>query len=115
MAAAVLRFAYLYAAPLIRNTPTGGPKPVDALNWQLERNRLKDVVRGSKLGVHWLAANATVDNIRSAVTMGCTVIHYTGHGDIGSVTFEDDDGIMYVVEAERFRALVAAGDGAAGA
>lgn len=73
-----LRFAYLYSAPLMRQLESGARKPVEALNVQAERAQLRDLVRASKLAVHWYAGAATVRNVRDAITRGACVVGVPG-------------------------------------
>lgn len=47
-------------------------------------------------------------------TPGCRIIHFTGHGTPGAVTFEDTAGAMYLLNARGLRELFAVGDGAQG-
>ena len=45
---------------------------------------------------------------------GCRVLHFTGHGMPGYVTFEDDNGAMFLLNATGLRELFEVGGGAEG-
>ncbi|KAJ8611023.1 hypothetical protein CTAYLR_007070 [Chrysophaeum taylorii] len=52
---------------------------------------------------------ATVDALRSAVTLGARVVHFSGHGHPEFLCFEDGKGGAVAVSPEQLRLLVSAG------
>jgi hypothetical protein len=63
----------VWAAPLIRRAE-GVKKPIDVLDTENERRRLKDVVARSRCGVRWSETVATTETFwrvrKTAVTHG---------------------------------------------
>jgi hypothetical protein len=106
--------AALFSNPLVFSLPNDPNKyPVDALDWETERKLLCRSLREAGGAVTLRFSHATTDSLRTALTKGCRVLHYSGHAEETYLSFEDGAGGLHCLENERLRELFAAGSGGA--
>ena len=87
----------LQAAPLTSRGADGKERALPFLSLTSERETLLDALRysGRQLAVQILTA--TTDALVTAMTMGTTVLHYSGHGEEATLAFEDGGGGSHAV------------------
>ena len=111
---APLRVGYLCAEPLVwRSSSDGSLKALPPVQRHQggELALLKSVLGRAPARVRLRAEPcATVAALRSLLTAGCDVVHYTGHGVRGALTFElEGRAELDVCTEETLGRLVAAG------
>eukprot|EP00743_Colponemidia_sp_Colp-15_P010286 GILK01011312.1.p1 GENE.GILK01011312.1~~GILK01011312.1.p1 ORF type:complete len:1063 (+),score=190.52 GILK01011312.1:181-3369(+) len=100
----------LYSIPLVyRDEHSGALKPIVAINYEAERDMLCRVLEESGKQVKIRFDFATTDRLRTLVTLGCRVLHYSGHANPTFVSFEDGSGEVQFVSVETLQRLFAAG------
>eukprot|EP00753_Platysulcus_tardus_P003470 PLAT12458.18.p1 GENE.PLAT12458.18~~PLAT12458.18.p1 ORF type:complete len:1521 (+),score=744.58 PLAT12458.18:631-4563(+) len=101
----------LFSEPLAYTTKEGELRSMSRLNYDVERELLRQTVMETDRHIKLRFDFATTVALRSVVTMGCRAIHYSGHGSEGGLSFEDGHGGFQLVEHGTLRKLVAAGSG----
>ena len=91
----------------------GALRELPVLNLEDEASKLRQALRDGAddagVDVELQVRIATVDALRSAVTLGARVVHFAGHGNENLMMFEDGRGGAKAVEPEALRRLVSAG------
>ena len=90
----------LQAAPLISRGSDGKVRALPFLSLTAEREALLDVLRYSEREMSVNMLIATTDALVTAMTMGTTVLHYSGHGEESFMAFEDGGGGAHAVPPE---------------
>ncbi|MGH9760184.1 MAG: CHAT domain-containing protein, partial [Blastocatellia bacterium] len=103
------RVAVLYAAPLVFLGDDGTPHAVDVLDFESERKMILDSLKKCGRPLEISFQPATRDSFRETLTLGCNVLHYSGHGNPGFLAFEDDRGQAHPLDPATLRRLFAAG------
>jgi hypothetical protein len=99
--------ALLFAAPLIYEA--GAVRhPIDLLDFERERDLLFESLTEARRVVNLRITPATVPNLQKITTLGCRVLHYTGHGAPDFLAFEGVDGMAQALENEALQRLLAA-------
>ena len=111
---APLRVGYLCAEPLVwRSSSDGSLKALPPVQRHQggELALLKTVLGRAPARVRLRAEPcATVAALRSLLTAGCDIVHYTGHGVRGALTFElEGRAELDICTEETLERLVAAG------
>ena len=111
-------FALLQAAPLVHSG-----QPVDMLDLKAERDAIVGSIARAGRSVQLVCGSCTARRLRSLLTDGCQLLHYSGHGlsyldrdgrRRTQLAFEDGFGATHALEVEKLTALVDAGtDGGA--
>jgi hypothetical protein len=81
------------------------------LDWETERTLLCRSLREAGGLAKLTFSHATTDILRTIITKGCRVLHYSGHGNSKFLSFEDGAGLFHPLENERLKHLFAAGAG----
>src|SRR5919108_4888127 len=103
-----IRVAVLYAEPLVWKDKKGQLHPIDILDFAMERERLFDNLREAGRAVEVRVEAATAQNLSTLVTLGCRVLHYSGHGHPDFLAFEDERGGMHALGTDMLRQLCGA-------
>ena len=105
--------AYLHSWPLMGSShPSHPPEPIPPLDFQSEQQLLFDVLGKSGRGFRLFTSHATTQQLLKLLTVGCRVLHYSGHGMSTCLAFESDAGDMQKVDASTLHQMMtAAGDG----
>lgn len=103
------RMGVLWAAPLIYEKD-GQRHPIDLLNVQQERQRLHDSLdeagRSGGNAVLLREMIATVPNLQKLLSIGCQILHYSGHGAPDFLAFEGEAGMAHALSADALRQLL---------
>lgn len=78
---------------------------VERLDFDRERGQLMNTLRESGRALTVRTEVATAENLRTMLTLGCRVLHYTGHGMKGCLVFENGFGSCHFLEANELRRL----------
>eukprot|EP00936_MAST-01D_sp_MAST-1D-sp1_P000986 g986.t1 len=92
----------LFSAPLAWRDRRGRLQPMEVLDFDVERDLLRETLREAGRDIHLRFDFATT---------GCRAIHYSGHGSPDCLSFEDGMGGLHIVQADTLRRLCAAGRG----
>ncbi|KAG5181688.1 hypothetical protein JKP88DRAFT_320751 [Tribonema minus] len=95
---------HLYASPLVKDVE-GGLEPVDKLQYEIERRQLQTVLAHSNRALEFRSEVATPKAFLRNLTR-CAVLHFTGHGEPGALTLEDEVGKQQLVEERKLRQWV---------
>lgn len=109
--AAPLRLAYVSASPLVYTRANGSEVAVPAIDEQAELSLLREALDRAGKHVRLVAEVASAQRIRRLCTLGCDVLHYSGHGVRDGLALENDLrwAEVHVVGSERLARLMAAG------
>jgi len=102
------RIAYLYSVPLIHRMGDVVHEP-DVLDTGQELQSLRKTLIESGRRLTFRAEVATVRNFRFLVTLGCRMLHYTGHGNPSCLIFENENGEANPLSVEMLTDLFRAG------
>ncbi len=102
------RIAYLYSVPLIHRLGNVVHEP-DVLDTGQELQSLRKTLIESGRRLTFRAEVATVRNFRFLVTLGCRMLHYTGHGNPSCLIFESENGEANPLSTEMLSDLFRAG------
>jgi tetratricopeptide (TPR) repeat protein len=86
-----IRIAFLYSAPLVWQDADGARHPIDVLDFATERERVLDALSEACRAVETRIEPATADNLQTLLTLGCRILHYSGHGHPDFLAFESED------------------------
>lgn len=98
------RLAYIHAAPL-----TDGDMEIAILDTKQELEALRKILLSANRRVHLRTEIATAQNLRTLLTMGSVMIHYSGHGTCDALAFENQRGELHKLDAESLKLLFQAG------
>jgi len=101
----------LQSAPLISRDPMDPSrvKPLQQLDLEKEREELCSFLIDSRTSITISFEPATTDNLRRVMTMGATVLHYSGHGEEAFLAFEDGFGGTHQVTPQLLASTCTAG------
>lgn len=100
----------LFSAPLAwRDAETGVLRPIEMLNYKNEKDTLWQVFREGQRDIDLHFNFATTDQLRTAVTLGCKALHFSGHGHPEWLNFEDGRSGLQIVTVDRLEKLCSAG------
>lgn len=99
----------LFSAPLAWTDTRNKLHPIQTLDYASERETLVQVFQEAERDVGLRFDFATTDTLRSAVTMGCKALHFSGHGHPHCLNFEDGRSGLQFVTVDQLRALCQAG------
>lgn len=54
-----------------------------------ERDKIRGVLAESRHGIRFRSEPATLQSVRSRLTLGCQILHFTGYGDKKQLEFEN--------------------------
>lgn len=101
------RVVVLVGAPVVDDT-SGDVMPIAQLNAAVEVDAigraLRDAARAIELDIEYASSSA----LARAATMGCLVLHYTGHASSVGLTVEDGVGATHIVLPYQLRELFGA-------
>ena len=103
------RLAYVYAVPLTHRMEDGSIVEPDILDTQRELQMIRKALKDSRKEILFRAEVATVTNFRTLVTLGCRMLHYTGHGIPNALLFENDRGQSNALSVKLLSELFKAG------
>jgi len=103
-----IQLAILYAAPLVYQDQEELYSQ-EILNFETECGKLFDSLSEAGREIKVRVEAATVENLRMLVTLGCRVLHYSGHGSEDFLDFEDGRGGTHELDADTLKQLFAAG------
>ena len=81
---------FMYSAPLVWQDKHFQLRPIDTLNFDIERQNLRQCLLNSRRDIKLVCVNATTERLRDEVTRGCTCLHYSGHGSPSHLSFRTD-------------------------
>jgi hypothetical protein len=87
----------LFSSPLV----DGGKKPIHKLAHEKEMQIMCASLRKAGKNISLTMSHATTDAMCTAVTLGCQVLHYSGHADQSSLAFEDSNGRLHRLDIDR--------------
>jgi hypothetical protein len=99
----------LFSAPLAWTDTRNQLHPIQTLDYASERETLVQVFHEAQRDIGLRFDFATTDTLRSAVTMGCRALHFSGHGHPHCLNFEDGRSGLQFVTVDQLRALCQAG------
>jgi hypothetical protein len=87
----------LFSNPLVDNAK----QPICKLEHEKEMQIMCASLRKGGRDISLTMSHATTDALCTAVTLGCKVLHYSGHADASSLSFEDSNGRLHRLDVER--------------
>lgn len=100
----------LFSAPLAWRDVNGHLHAIEMLEFEMERELLVQSFREAGSQVLPTFDFATTERLRTAVTLGCRALHYSGHGHKNRLTFEDGNGGLQFVSLDLLQSLCGAGE-----
>mmetsp|Transcript_7491 Transcript_7491/g.10548 ORF Transcript_7491/g.10548 Transcript_7491/m.10548 type:complete len:1407 (-) Transcript_7491:707-4927(-) len=102
------RYQYLYMTsnPLIDENC----QAIEELNVGQEWSEIKNTLSHSNKAIRIRRMHATTANFREAITLGCQVLHYSGHGQRNNLVFEDNEAKAQLLEVKALRKLFEVGN-----
>ena len=101
------QLAVLYAAPLIYEHGAQR-QPIALLDFAGERALLSESLHQARRAITWRCTSATPDHLQTALTLGCRMLHLTGHGDPNFLAFEGEAGLAHPLSEADLREMVQA-------
>jgi len=108
------RLCVLFSIPLVHFGPDGQPLACASIEYETERQMLMQTFQDAKRDINLSFGFATLDRLRSEVTLHCRAIHYSGHGCRDALLFEDQVGGARPVATSVLRDLAGSGSGGPG-
>jgi tetratricopeptide (TPR) repeat protein len=99
----------LHSGPLVWRDSDGGIHAVDTLDFRAELAVLLESFSEAGRALEFRVENATTDKLRTFVTLGIEILHYSGHGHPDFLAFEDETASMHAVAPAALQTLLAAG------
>ena len=103
------RLAYVYSVPLTHRMEDGSFIEPEMLDTHRELQMIRKALKDSRKEILFRAEVATVTNFRTLVTLGCRMLHYTGHGIPDALLFENDRGESNALSIKLLSELFKAG------
>ena len=100
------KIAVLFSAPLVYKDVYGRLCPIDTLDFELERELLWQVFKEASRDIDLAFDCATMNRLQANMTVGCTCLHFSGHGHPSHLTFEDGKGGMQWLAVDILRELI---------
>ena len=101
--------AVLFSVPLVYRDGGGRLHPMELLDYEVERELLWASMKEASRDIDLRFDFATTERLRNITTLGCRVIHYSGHGHPDYLSFEDGVGGLHMVNVETLAQLIMAG------
>jgi len=102
----------LFSAPLVYMDPQGKMCPFAKLNFDMERKLLWQCLKEASRDISLCFDNATHDRLLTAKSKRCTCLHYSGHGYMTHLPFEDEKGGTNWLDVGTLRCLIEQNEGA---
>ena len=99
----------LFSAPLAWTDTRNRLHPIQTLDYPGERDTLIQAFREASRDIGVRFDFATTDSLRTALSLGVKVLHFSGHGHPHCLNFEDGRGGLQFVTMDALRALCQAG------
>ena len=99
----------LFSAPLAWQDRHYKLHPIEMLDVGSERETLWQVFKEAQRDICVSFDFATTDTLRTAVTLGCRALHFSGHGHPNCLNFEDGRSGLQLVTVTKLRELCQAG------
>ena len=99
------KITVLFSAPLVYKVENK-LFPIDSLDFELERELLWQVLKEARRDIDLAFDCATLNRLRAHMTVGCTCLHFSGHGHKSHLTFEDERGGMHWLEVTKLRDMI---------
>jgi len=81
--------------PAFATAPDGSMHALPVLSLQAEREQLLETLHAAEREMSVRFETATTDALRAVMTMGTGILHWSGHGEEGSIAFEDGSGATH--------------------
>ncbi|GBG26340.1 Ran-binding protein 9, partial [Hondaea fermentalgiana] len=105
------RLSVLFSIPLVHFGPDGQPMACASIEYEAERHMLMQTFQDAKRDINLSFGFATMDRLRSEVTLRSRAIHYSGHGSRDALLFEDQIGGARPVATSVLRDLAGGASG----
>jgi hypothetical protein len=105
------RICVLFSMPLAYLGRDGALRPMVALDLEQERALIFKSLQEAAKDIEVVFDFATTDSLRTMLTLGCRVLHYSGHANDSLLSFEDGFGGTHFVKASQLKSLFVAGSG----
>eukprot|EP00471_Norrisiella_sphaerica_P000722 CAMPEP_0184484466 /NCGR_PEP_ID=MMETSP0113_2-20130426/6181_1 /TAXON_ID=91329 /ORGANISM="Norrisiella sphaerica, Strain BC52" /LENGTH=1005 /DNA_ID=CAMNT_0026865467 /DNA_START=518 /DNA_END=3532 /DNA_ORIENTATION=+ len=79
---------------------------ITPLDLETEKKQFKETLRQSGRSLRFKRDYASITGLSNNVTLGCKVLHYTGHGLESGLSFEDKCGRMHLVSTDKLKSLM---------
>ena len=89
--------------------PRVPPTPIPPLDFEGERNLLFGALTRANRSLRVFTSHGTTAQLLRLLTVGCRVLHYSGHGMATCLAFESDAGDMQRVDATTLHSMMTAG------
>jgi hypothetical protein len=99
----------LFSAPLAGFDRTGKAHPLETLDYSSERDTLIQVFKEVHRDISVHFDFATTDSLRTLLSFGCKVLHFSGHGVPKGLCFEDGRSGLQVIRESQLKDLLSAG------
>jgi len=101
-----MKIFILQASPLVQPSKHGLRKAPDPLDFPAEKEIFKEVFSNSD--VNLVFDIATTTRLQDCVTTKARVLHYSGHGSIEYLSFEDNRGGLHQLYASSIKKIISA-------
>jgi len=100
----------LFSAPLAwKDKEKKQFHPIETLDFRAERQCILQLFKEVQRDIEVQFDFATTDKLRTAVTLGCRALHFSGHGHPQGLNFEDGKSGLQFVTVEKLAELCSAG------
>lgn len=103
----------LFSAPLVYKDGHGSLRPFAKLDFDMERDLILQCLKEASRDIDLRFDTATHHQLLSAITNGCSCLHYSGHGHQKFLPFEDGSGGPHWFEVHNIKSLIAGRKGGA--
>jgi len=103
------KITVLFSAPLVWKDTQDMLRPIEMLDFELERELLWQCFKEASMDIELSFDNATADRLQATMTKCCGCLHYSGHGNPNFLTFEDGKGGLHWLEVNQLKDLISNG------
>lgn len=103
------KITVLFSAPLVWKDRQNSLRPIEMLDFELERELLWQCFKEASMDIELSFDNATTDRLQATMTKCCGCLHYSGHGNPNYLTFEDGKGGLHWLEVNQLKDLISNG------
>ena len=103
------KITVLFSAPLVWKDTQHMLRPIEMLDFELERELLWQCFKEASMDIELSFDNATADRLQATMTKCCGCLHYSGHGNPNFLTFEDGKGGLHWLEVNQLKDLISNG------
>lgn len=96
----------LFSAPLVFKDNQQTFKPFRKLNFEMERELIWQCLKEASRDIELSFDNATHDRLLATITKRCSCLHYSGHGHMNHLPFEDGTGGTKWFPVDQFKKLI---------